>query len=200
MPPHFPCKEHSDFKAARQRRKHVNMLLLDGCDEYHRTYDTDGWPRHPLQLPLQPRTLTATKPAVATEPLAKAEPPAVNGCASGAGDSSAAGPGASSALERAGTSQRKWAAAYADGGQEAADLAKQVGNVRSPTGTFFALTKPGRLRTPAATGALASACARLAEMCTPALRRCAPGRLWHARVESYIACTFCCKFAMQGLD
>lgn len=43
----YPCKEYGDFKGAEDRRKHLNMLLLDGCIEYERTYGPNGkpWPK-----------------------------------------------------------------------------------------------------------------------------------------------------------
>ena len=81
---------------------------------------------------------------MATEPLAKAEAPAAGG---------ATGVGAATDTVSA-SAMRKWTAAYAGGGQEAADIAKQVGSMRSPTGTFFGLTQPGRLRTMMTAGAL----------------------------------------------
>ena len=119
MAPEFPCKQHSDFKSAAQRRKHVNLLLLDGCDEFERTYGPDGRPRQPLVLPLQPRKTRGPAPTV---------------------------PDSVKHTTQACETARQWTTAYEEGGQEAADVAKQVGSSRTPIGTFFGLVNPGVAR------------------------------------------------------
>ena len=56
MGPRYPCKEYGDFRAAEDRRKHLNMLLMDYCAECERTYFPDGKPR-PTEV--KPETLPA---------------------------------------------------------------------------------------------------------------------------------------------
>jgi hypothetical protein len=118
--PAYPCKQHSDFKSAKHRQKHINLLLLDGSEEYHRTYGPDGKPRQSCVQPGEPSI--ATTPA--HPKVAQAEP------------------------LQAGAKESKswWASAYVEGGQQAADLAKQVGSKRSPTGNFLGLVNPGGAR------------------------------------------------------
>jgi hypothetical protein len=177
--PMFPCKEHADFKSTKHRRKQVNALLLDGCEEYHKTYSTDGWPRKLLALRGAPPLLKTGRPLAYTQVAAVRATAHAHAQPGGGHDRAAAAPqgtapaaadahGAaeaqnvrdSHAAQQAG--KPKWACAYVQGGQEAADIAKQVGNVRSPTGTFFGLTSPGKLRAAATASAAAGARATLA--------------------------------------
>lgn len=51
------------------------------------------------------------------------------------------------------SSSKKWVCAYEEGGQEAADLARQVGSKRTPAGTFFNIARPGHLRAQSTEGA-----------------------------------------------
>lgn len=115
----FPCKQHADFKNARYSRKHINLLLLDNCDEYLKTYGADG-------RPLEHATITAALQSRA----AKYEALKAN---------------ASEQAVAVGASQRSkdlWQCSYAEGGQQAADSWKQVGSRRTPIGTFFGLGNP----------------------------------------------------------
>jgi hypothetical protein len=119
--PRFPCAEHETFHAAQQRRKHLNNILLDACEEYHRIYDANGWPRAPIQLPLQPQ-------GQHTQPLAYSPVTMTSKqCSQLAGNANG---------------HFLWTCAYEAGGQGAADLAKQIRSSRSPSGTVFALTVP----------------------------------------------------------
>jgi hypothetical protein len=105
--PTFPCKQHSDFHAAAQRRKHLNMLLLDGCEE----------------------AIRIRKPAEAVPPPRNHGSPSV---AQGAGTEPQPCP----------RHAQIWTAAYKEGGRAAADLARQVGNKRTPAGQLFGLANP----------------------------------------------------------
>lgn len=174
-PPHFPCKEHSDIKSADQRRRHVNLLMLDGCSEFERTYREDGWPKQPLEDPLgpphwgmprsnlshsttsrdgSPSSMTATQRISATG----ASPPISSGAP---GNAAEAGPPEDTCSPAALGSSKKWVCAYEQGGQEAADLARQVGSKRTPAGTFFNVTQPGHLRSKSAQGVHAPCCCQI---------------------------------------
>jgi hypothetical protein len=113
----FPCKQHSNFRSATQRRKHINLLLLDGCEDYSRTYGLDGLPREEASI-----LWALSRPSQ---------------------HASGRQPGQVSTLTRA---KQLWQSAYVEGGQEAADLAKQVAGKRSPCGACFGLANPGLTR------------------------------------------------------
>jgi hypothetical protein len=125
--PSYPCKQHSDFKSAKHRQKHINLLLLDGSEEFHRTYGPDGKPLQPFVLPGE-RSGVQTPAQVAEHGQFRS------------GHQLAP--------------KRYWASAYVEGGQQASDLAKQVGSKRSPTGNFLGLVNPGVARTVATSGQL----------------------------------------------
>lgn len=114
----FPCKQHVDFKNARYGRKHINLLLLDNCDEYSKTYGEDGRPlEHATISALQKRA--AKYKAVVNCEAAKM-----------------------ASADNSMLSKHVWQCAYAKGGQEAADCWKMVGNKRTPIGAFFGLANP----------------------------------------------------------
>lgn len=123
----FPCKQHVDFRAARYQRKHINLLLLDNCEEYARTYGPDKKPQAHASIE------TALKQAATSRHLQ----PKSSAC--------------TAALSLTKRTKNLWQSASAEGGQEPADLTKQVGNKRTPTGTFFGLANPGLARPPQAT-------------------------------------------------
>jgi hypothetical protein len=112
----FPCKQHSDFRSARQRRKHINILLLDNCEEYSRTYGADGRPQEHASI----------SAALAKYKNRKCNPL----------------PSSQNASNLLGKPRDLWLCAYAEGGQEAADLCKMVNRKRTPIGTFFGLANP----------------------------------------------------------
>eukprot|EP00892_Ulva_mutabilis_P005040 jgi/Ulvmu1/2908/UM147_0006.1 len=115
----FPCKQHPDYRAARYQRKHINLLLLDSCEEYSRTYGSDGRPQEHASVE------TALKRSAGRQLQSKAVV------------------GTASLVKR---TKDLWQSASVEGGQEAADLTKQVGSQRTPTGTFFGLANPGLAR------------------------------------------------------
>lgn len=121
----FPCKEHADFRAARYQRNHVNLLLLDSCEEYDRTYGPDGRPHEHASI------ATALKRASAARQLRSK-------CST-------------AAVSLTKRTKNLWQSASVERGQEAADLTKQVGSKRTPTGTFFGLANPGLARPAPAT-------------------------------------------------
>lgn len=120
----FPCKQHSDYRSARYQRKHVNLLLLDSCEEYSRTYGHDGKPQEHATIE------TALKRTGGRQLQSKVST------------------GTISVVKR---TKDLWQSAAVEGGQEAADLAKQVGSKRTPAGTFFGLANPGLARPAPAT-------------------------------------------------
>jgi hypothetical protein len=107
--PAFPCKQHSDFRGASQRRKHINMLLLDGCEEAIRirqpAHGSGGIERDPCSRDVLQRNLGAANTGQSAQ-------------------------------------TKTWCAAYKEGGQSAADLARQVGNKRTLAGQCFGLANP----------------------------------------------------------
>lgn len=115
----FPCKQHADFKSASHRRQHINLLLLDNCEEYTKTYGADG-------RPLEHATISALQKRVAKCKVAVGHV------------SDQVVTGKSTRMP----SKELWQSSYVEGGQAAADCWKQVGNKRTNIGTFFSLGNP----------------------------------------------------------
>lgn len=114
----FPCKQHVEFKNARYSRKHINLLLLDNCEEYSKTYGVDGRPLEHATISALAAKRAAKYKATLVEQRSQKAPVTV---------------------DTSFRSKDVWQCAYAEGGQEAADFCKMVNNKRTPIGTFFGL-------------------------------------------------------------
>jgi hypothetical protein len=99
----------------------VNLLLLDNCEEYGKTYGVDGRPlEHCTISAAVQRRAAKYKAAIEREPEQAMKKETNSSLAS----------------------KDLWQCAYAEGGQGAADCWQKVGMKRTPIGTFFGLCNP----------------------------------------------------------